>query len=1275
VPITGSVHRRLAIIASLLAALAPAAVPASAVASFAPASACPGAQPGDITAAADTTAAPSAWGAAPLNVTFTATGADHLEWRLDCGAPQSVAPGTTIGISAADGTHVLSHRAVDGSGMATAWTDDTIGIDSSAPTNTTVTPSGWTEPPVTVDVTGTDLYSGVDHVESNLDGNGVQSGPSGTTVTVTGDGTHSLATQIVDAAGNRSSLRTDTIQVDGTAPTDNTVVPTGWQSTAPTVTVTGSDALSGIQRVEWKLDGTLSSGADGATVTIPDGTHSFDTRVIDGAGNASAWAPHTVQVDVSGPSDDTTVPSSWQTAPVTVTVTGSDDKSSIDHVEWKLDGVSGSGPNGSVVHVSSDGVHTLQTRIANSAGEISPWKTQYVDVDTLVPNDDTAAPSGWQTAPLTVDVTGDDATSGIQHVEWQIDGGATQQSTTNGNPVAISAEGQHTLATRVVDAAGLASPWHNHAIRIDTTSPVNETPVGSSAWRASDYAVVLDGADSGSGLSEMRWQIDGGPVHSGPPLTQVTVSGTGAHTLTTWAVDVAGNASGHRDDHINIDTVPPTDTTSVPAGPVANNSTVTVTGTDAHSGIAQVEWQLDGNPVQTTPTATLTGGGTHTLKTQVIDGAGNLSGWTSHTVTVSGTDSTPPVDTSTTVTASWYTDPVTVTVSATDPDTGVQGVQWRVDGTGLHSGASGSTVTMSGDGVHELETRATNNASPALTSTWRVQYVDIDTTLPTDTTALPTGWSNSTSFTLNGTDATSGVKDVEYEIDGATTPSTVAAGGAVTVSGDGTHTIRHRVIDNAEQATPWTTDTVKVDTTRPVNTTPAAPTGWQTSPLALALSGTDADSGVARYEWRVDGGATQTGTQADVSADGVHTLETRVVDVAGNASDWRPESVQVDTTAPENTTPAPPAPWQTDPYTVTVSATDPTSGLDHVEWRVDGGAVQTTPTVTISTPGPHVLETRAIDTAGNASDWRSDSIGIDQTVPTLTASCGAGAWINRPATCAVTADGGDSGIATLTATRGTGTPEDVHGGAYTVTADGEWPLTFRAVDGAGNATTATATVRVDRSAPQVHVSCVPDAATSYTCSASATDSLSGVANYTYAVNGGPAQVTAGTFTVAHGTVVVRAADHAGNVGVAPALTLADRTPPPPPPPPAPKPKPKPTPAPAPQPNPRSSSAAVFGAGGHTRSRLLGELSVASLPTRTTVDVRPLALGSGRFQVELKVTADRTRKTVHKTLTLRHGYSPRIRVRVGGAFSVSVKLTVRRWSGHGWVTFATGSARL
>ena len=287
-----------------------------------------------------------------------------------------------------------------------------------------------------------------------------------------------------------------------------------------------------------------------------------------------------------------------------------------------------------------------------------------------------------------------------------------------------------------------------------------------------------------------------------------------------------------------------------------------------------------------------------------------------------------------------------------------------------------------------------------------------------------------------------------------------------------TYRFSHRALDIAGQSSGWKVDEFTVDTVAPVNTSAAAPTTWQKTALALPLTGTDAASGVDRGEWRVSGGTIQSGSTTTVTTEGAQTLETRIVDKAGNVSIWRSENIRIDRTKPVNTTPVPTGPWRKANYTATVSGTDasPGSGIARVEYKLDNGSAVLSPGVSITTEGPHKLYTRVIDTAGNESAWREDTIGIDKTVPALTVDCGQVTWRNTPATCTVTAEGGVSGLQTLTVTRGNGVAEPI-GGSYTVEADGASKLSFRAVDGAGNEKISSTEVKVDRTPPAASVSC------------------------------------------------------------------------------------------------------------------------------------------------------------------------------------------------------------
>jgi hypothetical protein len=193
---------------------------------------------------------------------------------------------------------------------------------------------------------------------------------------------------------------------------------------------------------------------------------------------------------------------------------------------------------------------------------------------------------------------------------------------------------------------------------------------------------------------------------------------------------------------------------------------------------------------------------------------------------------------------------------------------------------------------------------------------------------------------------------------------------------------------------------------------------------------------------------------------------------------------------------------------------------------------------------------------------------------------------------------------------------------------------------------------------------------SYICKGGGVDDLSGIAAVAFSVNGSaPTPLSGdGSFTVAKGAVVVTAVDNAGNASTSAPVTLADRTPPPPPP--------KRDDDEAETGTPRSTSEAVTLRGrGTTSARLVGQIAISATPTRTTVELGPLALGKGKFQIALKVKTDKKSKTYRKTVRARKGYTSRIRIKAAAAAHARVSLTIKRKSGRRWVRLASGSAEL
>jgi glucose/arabinose dehydrogenase/PKD repeat protein len=192
--------------------------------------------------------------------------------------------------------------------------------------------------------------------------------------------------------------------------------------------------------------------------------------------------------------------------------------------------------------------------------------------------------------------------------------------------------------------------------------------------------------------------------------------------------------------------------------------------------------------------------------------------------------------------------------------------------------------------------------------TWfrNVRVKDLDVVAPVTTATTSTqpgasGWYTAApvSVTLSATDAGGTVAGTEYRLDGG---NWTAYTEAVVVTGDGTHVVEYRSTDAAGNVEAARSLEIKLDGTAPVTSAEfAAPgeSGWHTGDVAVVLTAADPASGVARTEYRLDGGPwTAYSGPVAVSGDGSHTLLHRSVDVAGNTEVERAATIEIDGTSP-----------------------------------------------------------------------------------------------------------------------------------------------------------------------------------------------------------------------------------------------------------------------------------------------------------------------------------------------------------------------------------------
>ncbi|MEV4765466.1 plastocyanin/azurin family copper-binding protein, partial [Micromonospora chokoriensis] len=201
------------------------------------------------------------------------------------------------------------------------------------------------------------------------------------------------------------------------------------------------------------------------------------------------------------------------------------------------------------------------------------------------------------------------------------------------------------------------------------------------------------------------------------------------------------------------DTTPPTVTATVagdqdPDGNYLGAATVTVTATDADSGVETVEYQVDDTSFTPyTEPVRVTAVGDHSVQFRATDQAGNTSavGSVSFRIVEPGEEDTAPPEVKAALAGDRdgdgnYVGTATATLTATDAGSGVATIEYSLDGAAFT--AYSSPVVVTAVGMHMLHYRATDvagNTSAEQMSHFTVVEPQAEDTTPPTVTATVAG--------------------------------------------------------------------------------------------------------------------------------------------------------------------------------------------------------------------------------------------------------------------------------------------------------------------------------------------------------------------------------------------------------------------------------------------------------------------------------------------------------------------------------------------------------
>ena len=190
-----------------------------------------------------------------------------------------------------DGEHSVLAYGVDTHGLRGAAAQTVLKVDAAPPESeyqlSAEPRNGWFTGAITLSLEAWDDESGLSRIWTSM---GTYTEP----VWFGGQGTHPFSWYALDRAGNRENLRKTEIRIDAEAPL--TEAQAAYDRGMTELSLRGIDALSGVDVIEYSIDGGPVERYTEPLVFMREGKYRVRFRAIDLAGNTGAWVDRDVWV-------------------------------------------------------------------------------------------------------------------------------------------------------------------------------------------------------------------------------------------------------------------------------------------------------------------------------------------------------------------------------------------------------------------------------------------------------------------------------------------------------------------------------------------------------------------------------------------------------------------------------------------------------------------------------------------------------------------------------------------------------------------------------------------------------------------------------------------------------------------------------------------------------------------------------------------------------------------------------------------------------------------